>query len=56
MDKWAYCWVFIYIGELTTAKKMNKVEEKFNKLGAEGWELVGIFDSHAWFKRKIEGD
>jgi len=35
---------------------MNEFMDKFNEFGAQGWELIGVFDSVVWFKRKIKGD
>lgn len=32
----------------------NYLEDKFNKLGTEGWELVNIIDNKAYFKRVFD--
>ena len=34
-------------------KKRSDDEELWNALGLEGWELVGVTDKHAAFKRRI---
>lgn len=44
MKKWEYCYVnLMYV---------NKGKEEMNKLGAEGWELVSVNNSIAYFKRE----
>lgn len=32
----------------------NYLEDKFNKLGAQGWELVNIIDNKAYFKKVFD--
>jgi hypothetical protein len=38
-----------YIGDHSTHAPL---EDHLNQLGAEGWELIGLFYRNAYFKRK----
>jgi hypothetical protein len=38
---------------LKRGKKRSLEEELWNALGLEGWELVGVTDKHAAFKRRL---
>ena len=53
-DKWEYNWIQAYYGNLSSINKMNGFLHKFDTMGKQGWELVGVFSDVAWFKRKLE--
>jgi hypothetical protein len=50
VKRWEYMTVWLRIG--AQKGKWTK-DEEFNRLGAEGWELVGIFVERAIFKRPL---
>lgn len=43
------CWNY-YVVEISFCKN---AQEKLNKYGMEGWELVGLFEGKAIFKRRL---
>lgn len=46
MKKWKYCSISV--------SYVNKSIEEMDKLGAEGWELVSVDSSRAYFKREVQ--
>ena len=59
MTKWEYHTETFYVGEpisYSSCQRVDKdgkpLEERFAELGEEGWELVSVTDSYAYFRRK----
>jgi len=53
MNKFEYTYIKAYYGELSSIKLTTSLKSEFNELGKQGWELIGVFSSVAWFKRRI---
>lgn len=50
MRKWGYLYAFI--GTYNTINSISPIRD-FNKFGADGWELVSIYEQYAFFKREV---